>query len=682
MYLVGGELGSYSGRYIGTVDFNTQDWMNWTVPSDLSGSGYQISFSGIGATGGLSQVFSILKPSSELREDINLQSCPISIASNKISYTFTKDLSYGDTGTDVLYLKCFLNQKGFLLGNYMNNVFGAMTKDALLKYQYSKGISPATGAFNPMTRAVVNSETGLPPIVGTSTASIITVTYPNEGEGLVVGKTYEITWKTTGPAVSRNVQIGIIDTRYSTEGGDRSEKVIAQSITNTGKYTWTVPATIGTMNLNDTDKPVYKIIVHSWVDVETGVAVSDSSDKPFSIIKSKDPYYIKILSPNGGEKFKDGENIKIKWDTNLPKNQRLNLFVSLNNLEIGKELGSVVAGVKTATWKAKYIDSIVSTESNPPTTFYSNGNFKLGLTCPFEDKICLRPGGESNYFDTSDSIFKIIPPATPVIDTVNPNEGTVGAQIEITAKNLDEKNTIIRFIGTSNSSGTSTAQYRSLIDGEYALSNVKVLDGKKLLFTIPAYLNKKNVFKGSKTVKVIPGYYQIVIETKEGVSKPFYFKVVDTSIKLPSITVSGVIGEVLANKPNYGYATSVYSTSFEVGVSAKDGDIDFGLDGSLWPAFDTSTQYVELYKNGVMVNAKEYGLLVNYTYPVGTNYSPIDKKFTLPSGKSTKIKVYYTFYVAGSGKDLYELRLKNIGWTSKLKTKQLTPAVATFIVSI
>ncbi|MEK7658384.1 MAG: peptidoglycan-binding domain-containing protein [Patescibacteria group bacterium] len=119
----------------------------------------------------------------------------------------------------------------------------------------------------------------------TSSNASITVTSPNGGETWQVGGTHNITWFSQGAnAINYNVQIGIIDNRYSTESGDRSEKIIVNSIPNTGSYSWTVPQSIGTMNLNDTIQPVYKIVVHSRSDAVTGVALGDSSDNPFSIV--------------------------------------------------------------------------------------------------------------------------------------------------------------------------------------------------------------------------------------------------------------------------------------------------------------------------------------------------------------------------------------------------------------
>ncbi|MEX2437527.1 MAG: peptidoglycan-binding protein, partial [Candidatus Paceibacterota bacterium] len=84
---------------------------------------------------------------------------------------FTRDLSLGDTGNDVLQLQLYLNKNGFILsdsgpGSRGNetNYFGLLTKTALIKFQEAHaldiltpvGLTKGTGYFGPSTRAFVN----------------------------------------------------------------------------------------------------------------------------------------------------------------------------------------------------------------------------------------------------------------------------------------------------------------------------------------------------------------------------------------------------------------------------------------------------------------------------------------------------------------------------------------------
>ncbi len=78
--------------------------------------------------------------------------------------SFTRDLTVGSTGTDVMALQQYLNDHGYTVattgpGSAGNETttFGAATKAALAKLQAVAGISPAAGYFGSLTRAYVAS---------------------------------------------------------------------------------------------------------------------------------------------------------------------------------------------------------------------------------------------------------------------------------------------------------------------------------------------------------------------------------------------------------------------------------------------------------------------------------------------------------------------------------------------
>ncbi|MBU3668942.1 MAG: META domain-containing protein [Candidatus Taylorbacteria bacterium] len=65
---------------------------------------------------------------------------------------FTKNLSVGMRGTDVMLLQEYLIQSGHLKSGLSTGYFGLATREALRKYQKSIGL-PATGFFGSLTRA-------------------------------------------------------------------------------------------------------------------------------------------------------------------------------------------------------------------------------------------------------------------------------------------------------------------------------------------------------------------------------------------------------------------------------------------------------------------------------------------------------------------------------------------------
>lgn len=70
---------------------------------------------------------------------------------------FTRDLTIGAQGSDVVELQDLLIAKGYLVmpAGVSKGYFGSLTAAALAKMQAAAGISPASGYFGPLTRAYV-----------------------------------------------------------------------------------------------------------------------------------------------------------------------------------------------------------------------------------------------------------------------------------------------------------------------------------------------------------------------------------------------------------------------------------------------------------------------------------------------------------------------------------------------
>ena len=77
---------------------------------------------------------------------------------------FTKTLTVGSKDDEVKLLQQFLNLRGFTIAktgpgspDNESTYFGPATQKALVKFQVSVGIKPASGLWGPMTRAVVEA---------------------------------------------------------------------------------------------------------------------------------------------------------------------------------------------------------------------------------------------------------------------------------------------------------------------------------------------------------------------------------------------------------------------------------------------------------------------------------------------------------------------------------------------
>ncbi len=67
--------------------------------------------------------------------------------------TYSRDLSFGFTGDDVISLQTLLESRGYLIlpVGTVKGFFGSFTRDAVMKYQINMNISP-TGIFGPLTK--------------------------------------------------------------------------------------------------------------------------------------------------------------------------------------------------------------------------------------------------------------------------------------------------------------------------------------------------------------------------------------------------------------------------------------------------------------------------------------------------------------------------------------------------
>ena len=83
---------------------------------------------------------------------INTENAPAAIT----SYTFTRDLALGSTGTEVSELQRVLKTLGFFNYPTITGYYGTLTRDAVIAFQKAYGISPV-GIVGPQTRAVLNA---------------------------------------------------------------------------------------------------------------------------------------------------------------------------------------------------------------------------------------------------------------------------------------------------------------------------------------------------------------------------------------------------------------------------------------------------------------------------------------------------------------------------------------------
>jgi subtilisin family serine protease len=184
----------------------------------------------------------------------------------------------------------------------------------------------------------------------------VRVTSPNGGETLESDTRHTITWTTTGTV--NNVSLA-----YSTAGSSGSFITIADNIANTGSYTWTVPGV---------DSPQCMVKVSHY-----GGTASDLSDGLFAIEAAP---AVTVISPNGGEKLRQGETQNITWSyENLSGNVTVEVLAGTS---VQATIGTVPVQDGSIDW-------------NIPSNFPVASNYSIRVS-------------QVNLSDNSDSDFSVV----------------------------------------------------------------------------------------------------------------------------------------------------------------------------------------------------------------------------------------------------------------------------------
>lgn len=147
---------------------------------------------------------------------------------------------------------------------------------------------------------ILPSSTSPPPV---NVAPTVTVNAPNGGEVLQVGQIFNITWSAADPNGDATIQK--FEIRLSTDGGVNYNFTIAPNVLGTARsFAWTVP-----IGFNTTQARI-RVIATDTADTGS-LTGQDDSNANFTITESG--VTAQLLSPNGGENLRFGQQFTITW---------------------------------------------------------------------------------------------------------------------------------------------------------------------------------------------------------------------------------------------------------------------------------------------------------------------------------------------------------------------------------
>ena len=235
----------------------------------------------------------------------------------------------------------------------------------------------------------------------------------------------------------------------------------------------------------------------------------------------------------------------------------------------------------------------------------------------------------------------------------------------------------INAVGTGSTSvaylyqGSTLVQSVAVINGSAVFGNItngtagaRITSNTSLPYTVK--VDVKGVLTGTLvvTASVDTGTSTVVLDSQDEVVE----NIGGSAVGFPQ-TVAGkgpafalasapTLAKIVSNSDTSGNATTTYTATFLVNVSAVGTDLTFGLTGTTTPSFSTTTSAAVVYANGVATNNSGYSLAVNYSQPTGT--TPVSGGFVLSRGQSVQIPVTYAFSVRNPGTNTYALQLTGI----------------------
>lgn len=252
------------------------------------------------------------------------------------SATLTTNLTVGSRGAEVTILQNFLVSKGFLTipNNLAKGYFGSLTKAAVIQYQVASGLSENAGYVGPITRAKINAMLNSGGDSGTTGDLVITSV-----AGMAAGN-FEIDLNSTAYVGIKGIGTDRGAIRVYIGG-------ILSSVTQaSGDYIYVNTPSDG-LAVGST----YELYVVKGKQRSNTVKV-----RILSKVTVTQPV-IRVLSPNGGEILKEGDQYTIRWESkNIPTDAKIiiDIFNGGTNISVpNSQIAVLPYNATSYSWKVQ-----------------------------------------------------------------------------------------------------------------------------------------------------------------------------------------------------------------------------------------------------------------------------------------------------------------------------------------
>ncbi|HLD70401.1 MAG TPA: hypothetical protein VI937_00725 [Negativicutes bacterium] len=294
------------------------------------------------------------------------------------------------------------SQIGVVLGSAGGKAYGSGLI-SVANGNWSVTVSPAitVGQYTVYIYDANNNQLTSSSLTVSSPVSVqptITVTSPNGGEQWIKGSIKNITW--TGGQNPNGSYSGVDITLYSAYCQDQdincitaSTKIITLGALVSNSYTWQVgEASSGSSN-NVIVPGNYKVKVCSGFTPVGQERVCDISNNYFSIVAPTVQPSVTLLTPNGGQTYKYGDQITLSWQITGTVSVSDKLYLTIQNYGGGAGDGTI------PVLSAPFVNNNFSYLYTIPTTLPAGSYYKVSVSGVINGVA---------VSDNSDSYFSII----------------------------------------------------------------------------------------------------------------------------------------------------------------------------------------------------------------------------------------------------------------------------------
>lgn len=567
------------------------------------------------------------------------------------AYVFTRNLTVGSTGTDVMELQKVLNSNpatviaatGAGSPGMESTYFGALTKAAVVKFQISKGIS-GTGYVGPLTIAALNAVgpvAGLPAGCTSTTGYSTTTGLPcsttgSLPAGCVAGAAYS---STTGqPCVPSTVTptTGVEGTISVTQSNAGLPSSIYEGDSQVGVLAFKVDAknsnvTVQRVKIDlGTNTSIYNK-KFSRIYVTEGSTVLASSDlNSGTVVKEDSNYYITLTGMNLIVPKDGSKTLTIKVDVKDSVDSTYRAQSSTFRLATDGVRGVDGAGLNQYAGTT----SVSRTISTISTDLIDSATLKV-------------------------SLHSSTPKSAQVIASAGTNEDEADKVSLLNFALRAEKDSVLvtdltaDISGTAEDNGNVTTAY--LFDGSNEIANASVTGGQAAFTDIDLTVAKDSTrvltvkvdirnATGTKTVAAaLTGSTGVTSENSIGDSITASGS---ASGETMTVTNSGAVITLLSKSTSTskttdqsGNATTTLTATFRYSVTANGSDVVLGSVASTTHAFASSSSFV-VYKNGAPIAQSAAPTIAGVSFEnPDTGVTVANNSITIADGNTAEIVV-------------------------------------------